>query len=300
MNQHTLADSIVLHGLGVHTGYASNVTLKPLGVNSGVIVKRVDIGCSFPVVADNIVSNNRNTTVGIEACTVQTIEHFMYAFRVLGVTNVLIEVDCEEVPIFDGSAREIVDAINKIGVIDQGLPVKEIVVDKTYVVEENDSRITIEPSDQFELHLTIDFPAKEIGVAEYHYIEGDDFTPISNARTFVLLSELQYLVDSGMSQIDDYNSALIVRNMQPTEVQIQQLMKQFKATREEILYKLDELERVSDGNENYIPYTLVKHKVLDFIGDVNLTNADVKGKFTVYKPGHLVNGKAAKLLLSID
>ena len=298
IKQHTLKKSISFTGLGVHTGNSVNVTLKPLPENSGFVINRVDEDFKFNVYSNKIVSNNRNTTLGKKGVNVQTIEHFMFAFYKYGISNVEIQIDAEEFPVFDGSSSLIVEKIAEVGVVEQSEYINEIIVDKKIEIIEGDSSAIIEPSDKFELDLTIDFPAKEIGIANYKYTDGDDLTEITKARTFVLLSEINYLLQNGMSQIKDINCALIVKNIELTQKLTELMMDRFECSKEDVELKLEELDRLANGNERYIPETLIKHKVLDFLGDLYLTCSTIRGKITISKPGHLINGKIAQTLFN--
>jgi len=297
--QHTIKDIVEFSGLGVHTGLNVNVVLKPLSVNSGIIVNRVDKKSSFIVDASTIVANTRNTTLGNGDVVVQTIEHFMFAFYQFGITNIEIEIDNEEFPIFDGSARKIIDELASVGVVEQNGYINEIIVDKIYELSNKDSEVKIEPSNKFELDLIIDFSAKEIGICSYKYSETDSLDEIGKARTFVLLSELKFLLDRGLSKTEDINCAYIVKDIEPSIELVESLIDKFHISKEEIYIKLNELETLSSGNKNYIPEELVKHKVLDFLGDMFLTNSSIKGKITIRKPGHLINGQVSQLLKNI-
>ncbi len=298
-NQQTIAGEVTLVGFGLHTGKNTAVILRPLPENSGIVVNRTDEAIKFKVTPDAVVSNSRNTTVGNGVVQVHTIEHFMFAFYYFGITNIQIDVNCEELPIFDGSAKEIINAIKKVGLVEQDAYCPQIVVTEKQEIVTETSCVTIEPSDSLEVELTIDFPVEQIGVYTLKYKAKNLLNTIANARTFALLSELNYLLERGLSQIRDINCAYIVKNVLPTEQMIELMMDRFETGRAEVLKKLEELDIKSNNEKDYIPRELASHKMLDFLGDLYLLVGDVKGKFTINKPGHLINGKVAKVLYKV-
>ncbi len=196
LNQKTIKKQINFHGVGLHSGKMVNVSIKPSEPNTGIIFKRVDLEKDNLVVPifSNVTNTSLNTTISNEmGIRVSTIEHLMGALFGLGIDNALVELDNEEVPILDGSAKEFIEKIVSVGLKVSDAPIKIIKINKE-VKFENDGRfISISPS---KLSLDIDFELKyqnsiignqrnKINVYE------DDLNDVFNSRTFCLFEDIE-------------------------------------------------------------------------------------------------------------
>ena len=191
LTQKTINSPIKFSGIGLHSGKISNISLKPSEPNSGIIFKRTDLKLNnlvFPNFS-NVNNTVLNTTISNEyGVKVSTIEHLMGALFGLGVDNVLIEIDNQEVPILDGSAKTFIEKILMTGLKKSEAPIKIIKINKKIIYRENEKFISIEPS---KLSLDIDFELKYqnsiIGNQKNKInIYEDDLTDIFNSRTFCL------------------------------------------------------------------------------------------------------------------
>ena len=160
LNQKTIKSPVNFRGIGLHSGKISNICLKPSSPNSGIIFKRTDLKTNniiFPNFS-NVINTTLNTTVSNEyGVKVSTIEHLMGALFGLGVDNALIEIDNEEVPILDGSAKQFIEKISISGLKKSEAPIKIIKINKKIIFEEGEKFISIEPS---KLSLDINFKLK--------------------------------------------------------------------------------------------------------------------------------------------
>ena len=189
LTQKTVKKNVIFNGVALHSGVNVNVTIKPADPNFGIVFKRIDLKSNnfvYPNFA-NVSNTSLNTTVENEfGAKVSTIEHLMGALFGLGIDNALIEIDNEEVPILDGSAKQFIDKILSVGLESSDKPIKIIKINKKIEFRNKDKFISIEPS---KLSLDIDFQLKyqnkiigdqrnKINVYE------DDLTEIFNSRTF--------------------------------------------------------------------------------------------------------------------
>ena len=196
LNQKTIKNPVNFRGIGLHSGKISNICLKPSNPNSGIIFKRIDLNANniiFPNFA-NVNNTTLNTTVSNEyGVKVSTIEHLMGALFGLGVDNALIEIDSEEVPILDGSAKEFIKKISTSGLKKSEAPIKIIKINRKIVFEEGKKFISIEPS---KLSLDIDFELKYqnsiIGNQRNKInIYEDDLSNVFESRTFCLFEDIE-------------------------------------------------------------------------------------------------------------
>ena len=196
LNQKTVKNIINFSGVGLHSGETVNVSINPSEPDSGIIFKRTDLknnNLVFPSFS-NVSNTSLNTTISNDfGVTVSTIEHLMGALFGLGVDNALIEIDNEEVPILDGSAKKFIEKIMSAGLKISNSPIKIIKINKKIEFKDGERLISIEPS---KLSLDIDFELKyanqvignqrnKISVYE------DDLNDVFNSRTFCLLEDVE-------------------------------------------------------------------------------------------------------------
>ena len=195
LKQKTISKNIKITGVGLHSGKKVNLELKPADVNTGIIFKRIDIknnNIIYPSVS-NVSKAMLCTTISNEhGVSVSTIEHLMGALFGLGIDNVLVEIDNEEVPILDGSAKNFVEHINKSGLSVSNNPIKVIRINKKIELKDGEKFISIEPS---KINLEIDFEIKFnnpiIGKQKNNLkVYEDDLTDIFSSRTFCLYEDI--------------------------------------------------------------------------------------------------------------
>ena len=205
-----------LNGVGLHSGNKVNLNIKPSEPNTGIHFKRVDLSFNnivFPNFS-NVSNTDLNTTISNEfGVKVSTIEHLMGALFGLGIDNALIEIDNDEVPILDGSAKEFIDEIIKSGLQTSNAPIKIIKINKKINFEDGERFISIEPS---KLSLDIDFQIKysnklignqrnKINVYE------DDLNDIFNSRTFCLYEDIEKIKSLGLAKGGSLDNAVVVK-----------------------------------------------------------------------------------------
>ena len=262
LNQKTINDIIALKGVGLHNGLEVKLTIKPAEPNTGIVFKRIDIKDNNIIIPNvfNVTSAAFCTTISNEAgVNVSTIEHLMGALYGMGIDNALIEIDNQEVPILDGSARIFVDEINKVGFKISDSPIKIIKIQKKITFLDKEKQITIEPS---KLSLDIDFELKyknpTIGnQRNLIKVYESDLTEVYNSRTFCLFEDIEKLKEIGLAKGGSLENAIVVKD-------------------DKVLNK--------NGLRNVKEF--VNHKILDCMGDLYLSGYKIIGKIVCSQGGH--------------
>ena len=262
LNQKTINKDIIFEGVGLHSGLPVKMNLKPGEPNSGIIFKRIDLKENNIIIPNifNVSSAVFCTTISNEAgVSVSTIEHIMGALYGLGIDNALIEIDNQEVPILDGSAKLFIEAIIKAGFKDSEEPIKIIKIEKKIEFNDGKKTISIEPS---KISLDIDFELKyenkTIGTQKNSIkVFESDLTDIYNSRTFCLFEDVKKLKEMGLAKGGNLSNAIVIKD-------------------NEILNK--------NGLRNDKEF--VNHKILDCMGDLYLTGYKIIGKIICSQGGH--------------
>ena len=270
LTQKTLKKNVKLNGVGLHSGNKVNLNIKPSEPNTGIYFKRVDLSSNnivFPNFS-NVSNTDLNTTISNEfGVKVSTIEHLMGALFGLGIDNALIEIDNDEVPILDGSAKDFIDEIIKSGLQTSNAPIKIIKINKKINFEDGERYISIEPS---KLSLDIDFQIKysnelignqrnKINVYE------DDLNDIFNSRTYCLYEDIEKIKSLGLAKGGSLDNAIVVKG-------------------KKILNET--------GLRNSKEF--VNHKILDCIGDLYTSGYRVIGSVICSQGGHFLTNKLLK------
>ena len=267
LNQKTLNSNVEFEGVGLHSGKTVKLIIKPAAPNTGIIFKRVDIknnNLLYPNF-NNVTNTSLNTTISNEhGLKVSTIEHLMGALFGLGIDNATIEIDNEEVPILDGSAKSFVEKILKIGIKSSEVPIKIIKIKKKIEFIDGDRFITIEPS---KLSLNIEFelkydnsvignPKNKIKVYE------DDLTEIYNSRTFCLYDDIEKIRANGLAKGGSLDNAIVVKDN-----------------------KILNDGGLRNSNE------FVNHKILDCIGDLYTSGYRMLAHIKCSQGGHYLTNQ---------
>jgi UDP-3-O-[3-hydroxymyristoyl] N-acetylglucosamine deacetylase/3-hydroxyacyl-[acyl-carrier-protein] dehydratase len=274
-NQHTLKKTYSFEGKGLHTGTFSHMKVMPAAAGTGIRFRRTDLPGSpeIEALAENVTTTTRSTTIACGEATAVTIEHIMSVLTGLGVDNAVIELDNQEVPILDGSARLYLEAFLADGLEDQGVERKYITLPYTLEVkdEKTGSWVRMEPADAPSAQSTVDFNSPVLGVQTARWDEDVDYArEIGPCRTFCFYREIEPMLEKGLIKGGDLSNALVVTDtgyMGDPE-----------------LHHTDECGR---------------HKMLDLLGDMRLAGGYVNARITAFKPGHTINTKAAKALRAL-
>lgn len=299
VKQTTIAGEITLKGVGLHTGQEVTMTFKPAPVNNGFTFIRVDLE-GHPMIeadANYVVNTQRGTNLEKRGVFIQTSEHVLAAFVGCDVDNVIIELNASEPPIMDGSSKYFVEAIEKVGVVEQDAERKVYVVKEviSYTDEATGSEITVIPHDSYCVTAMVDFGTKVLGTQNASMKSIREFKKeISDSRTFSFLHELETLLDNGLIKGGDLNNAIVYVDKEISETTMNNLKKAFG--KDKISVKPN---GILDNLELHHPNEAARHKLLDVVGDLALVGCRIQGKVIANKPGHYVNTQFAKKLSKI-
>lgn len=298
MKQVTLKNTFTLSGKGLHTGAQLEATFCPAPDNHGYKLQRTDIEGepTIDALAENVVSTNRGTVVGRGDVTVSTIEHAMAALYALGVDNCLIKINGPEMPILDGSSLPFVEAINKVGLVEQTAD-KDFyyVKHKVEVIDmATGSKLMLLPDDQFSVDVKIDFDSPVLS-NQYATLDNvaDFAAEIAPARTFVFVREVEPLLTAGLIKGGDLDNAIVIHDSPMSQADLDRI-----ATMMNVPSRNVEEYGYINTKPLFSPNEPARHKLMDLIGDIALIGRPLKGRVIATRPGHTVNAQLAKALRS--
>ena len=297
MKQQTLAGSISFSGKGLHTGVIVNMTVNPAADNHGIVFRRIDLEGTptVPALCEYVTDTSRGTTIEKGTAKVSTVENIIAALGTMGVDNALIEIDGPETPIVDGSAREYVEKIQQVGLVEQKAARKyyEVTEKQVYTIPDKGVAIIIYPDDEFTVSVHIDFNSKVVGnqyaTLDMYNKYSEDIAP---CRTFCFLHELEPLLKMNLIKGGDLDNAIVVVENPVSDEQMEHLKK---------IFNKDDI-RVTGGYLNNLQLRasneLARHKLLDLLGDFALLGMRIKGRVWASRPGHYANTEFMKQLIS--
>mgnify|MGYP006078593339 FL=1 len=276
LNQKTINKNITFMGVGLHSGLDVTMTIKPAEPNSGIIFKRIDLKENNIVIPNifNVSSAVFCTTISNENGTsVSTIEHLMGALYGLGIDNALIEINNQEVPILDGSAKLFVEAISRNGIKNSNAPIKIVKIERKIEFNDGNKTISIEPS---KISLDIDFELKyenEMIGTQRNLVKvfESDLTDIYNSRTFCLFEDVEKLKEMGLAKGGNLDNAIVVKN-----------------------------DKLLNENGLRNDKEFVNHKILDCMGDLYLAGYKIIGKIICSQGGHKLTNQLLRKVFQND
>lgn len=275
IRQQTLSSVIRATGIGIHSGRKATVTLRPAAVNTGIIFRRVDLDpiVEIPARADNVGDTRFCTTLTKGDVRISTVEHLMSALAGLGVDNAYVDVSAAEIPIMDGSAGPFVFLLQSAGLQTQKALKKYIRIKKTIRSEFDGKRAELAPYNGLKVDFEIDFDhplfTADNRKASINFSTSSYLKQISRSRTFGFMRDLEMLRKNNLILGGSMDNAVV--------------MDDFRVLNEDGLRAPDEM---------------VRHKILDVIGDMYLLGHPVLGHFSGYKSGHDLNNRLLRQLLS--
>ncbi len=267
LNQKTIKHTISFEGIALHSGRMVSMQIKPSQPNTGIVFKRTDLKNNNTVIPGifNVSSAVFCTTISNDhGAKISTIEHLMGAFYGTGIDNALVEVNGDELPILDGSAKCYVDAISKSGIETSNLPIKVIKIEKEINFKDGNKFISIEPSKlsldiDFEIKYNNPFIGKQRNLVKVYE---DDLSNIFNSRTFCLYEDIDKLKKIDLAKGGSLENAIVVQ-------------------KEKILNE--------GGLRNKLEF--VNHKILDCMGDLYLSGYKIIGSIACSQGGHSLTNK---------
>ena len=274
LNQKTVNSNVTFEGIGLHTGINSKITIKPSSPNSGIIFRRIDLK------KNNIVYPNIFNVSNAVLCTtisnehnvkISTIEHLMAALYGLGIDNAEIDINAQEVPILDGSAKIFVDKILEAGIKNSDVPIKIIKIEKKVEVKDKNKSILIKPSKiSLEIDFEINFKNKFINnQRNLVNVYQDDLSKVYESRTFCLYEDVENLKKAGFAKGGSLDNAIVVSD-------------------KNILNE--------SGLRNKLEF--VNHKILDCMGDLYLSGYKIIAKISCSQGGHHLTNQLLRKVFS--
>ena len=274
LNQKTIKNSLKFTGVGLHSGKKVIMKLYPAPPNTGITFKRSDLknhNLIYPSVF-NVSSALYCTKITNEnGISVSTVEHLMAALCGLGIDNLLIDLNSEELPIMDGSAKNFVDSIQNVGFEISDQPIRIINIDKKTVYSDGEKFISFEPN-KISLEIDFEIKYKQNSILNQRNIKNiymDDLNDMYESRTFCLFEDVEKLKKMGLARGGSLDNAIVLKG-------------------NEILNP----EKLRNENE------FVNHKILDCLGDIYLAGYKMVGKITSSQGGHNVTNLGLRELLS--
>ena len=268
LKQRTLSNSIRASGVGLHSGEKVNMTLRPAAKDTGIIFRRLDIEPiqQIPAIAKSVIDTMLGTTIAKKNASVMTVEHILAAFAGLGIDNALIDLDGPEVPIMDGSSASFIFLIESAGIEEQNASKKFLRIKKKIRVEDGEKFAEFKPYNGYRISFEIDFDHPMIK-SKLTKLSVDFSTltflkEISRARTFGFLKEIETLRSKNLALGGSLDNAIVFDD--------------YRILNQDGLRYQDEL---------------VRHKILDVVGDLYLMGHILVGEFNGYKSGHELNNK---------
>lgn len=271
--QHTIGREVTCKGIGLHSGVQVSVRLRPAPPNFGVRFRRMDL-LRHPTVtasANHVVDTNLATSIGANGATVSTIEHLMAAIYAKSIDNLLVELDGPEVPILDGSAAPFFDLLKEAGIKEQNAPRHCLLITRPILVQDGKAYIRAMPGDRFRVRYTIDFPHPLVGKQQFFWSFGETSfgLEIAKARTFGFAKDVEKLKSRGLALGGSLSNAIVFDD-----------------------YSLLNHDGFRYGDE------CVRHKILDFVGDLALAGMPLVGHFEVYRAGHALHHSLLRQLFA--
>ena len=299
VKQKTIAKEVTVEGVGLHTGQQVKMVFKPAPVNSGFTFTRVDLEGSpeIEALASFVVSTERGTNLEHKGVQLHTTEHVLAALVGCDLDNVNIELNASEPPIMDGSSKYFVEAVEKVGVVEQDAERDEYIVKEviSYTDERTGSEIILMPADEYQVTTMVDFGTKVLGTQNASIKSLSEFkSEISQARTFSFLHEIETLLSHGLIKGGDLNNAIVYVDKEISPETVEKLKVAFN--KDSVSVKPN---GILDNLTLHYPNEAARHKLLDVIGDLALIGKRIRGKVIANKPGHFVNTQFAKKMQRI-
>ena len=271
--QRTLAKTVTISGIGLHSGARINMTLRPAETGNGIIFHRIDgqQTVSIPAIAENVVDTRMATVLGRGDVRVSTVEHLLATLSAYGIDNLHVDIDGPEVPILDGSSVPFASLLETAGTRKLSSKRKFLAIRHPLTVTDGDKRINIIPSRFYRMTYDIAFEHPCIPVQQRSIkITADSFRrELAPARTFGFLRDVERLKAAGLARGGSLENAIVIDD-----------------------------ERILNPEGLRFPDEFVRHKILDAIGDLSLLGYPILGHVRAYKAGHDINHQLVKKILA--
>lgn len=266
--QQTIRTRVSLDGIGLHSGSPVRITLSPAAPDTGILFRAAD-GTFIPASADHVVDTRSATTVGAFGIKVRTIEHLMAAVSALRIDNLLVDVDAEEIPAVDGSAKPFVELLHSAGRVSQPASRQRLLIPEPIRVGDENRWLEVFPADNFRISYTLDHRHPVIGlqVASFEINETSFVEEVAAARTYGFLRDVPMMRQNGLARGGSLDNAVVVG------------------------------KRIVLNDSLRFDNEFVRHKILDLVGDLRLLGRSVMGHVVGRNAGHTLNHQLVLAIL---
>ncbi len=296
VQQRTIKQPVSMSGVGLHTGSISTMTFKPAPENYGIRFRRIDLDGSpeVPADVDHVVDISRGTTIELGEARVHTVEHVMAALAGLQIDNVLIELDANEPPVGDGSAKPYVDCLVSAGFEIQNAPKDYLIIDQTVTYHNEEKKVDIValPTDDFRITVMVDYNNPALGSQHtgLFSLEKEFVTDFAPCRTFCFLHEVEVLHSQGLIRGGNLDNAVVIVDRELSESEIKRICDKLGISDAVILGS----NGVVNNRALHFPNEPARHKLLDVLGDLALIGVPLKAQILAARPGHASNIEFAR------
>lgn len=271
--QRTLKKEVSFSGVGIHTGKEVTIRFCPAPVHSGIVFQRVDLPGKpiIPAAIEYVQDTSRSTMIGVGSCSVQTIEHVMAALSAYQIDNLCIQVSEGEPPIGDGSSEAFVRLIEEAGIEEQEAQRKVVALQSPIYFTHGETHLVALPSDQFKISYTLHYPKTPVIRCQYYSIEINQQNfkkEIAPCRTFALYEEITALMERGLIRGGSLENAVVIKD--------------------DVVFSKEGLR---------FPDEMVRHKILDLVGDLALVGFPFLAHIIAVRSGHTTNVALGKELV---
>jgi UDP-3-O-[3-hydroxymyristoyl] N-acetylglucosamine deacetylase len=273
-SQKTLKKPVEYAGIGLHTGAQVIMRFLPAKAGTGICFKRIDLPGQpvIPATVEYVCENTRNTTLGIADVRIHTVEHVLAAIRAYNIDNLTIEIDGIEPPVGNGSSDIFVEMIEESGILEQEGVVPIVKLAEPVYWSEGEIHIVAIPSDHYCISYTLNYPETKLIKSQYFSfaLTSDKFKlEIAPCRTFSLYEEVSVLLDRGLIKGASLDNAVVVKD-----------------------------DTILSKGGLHFPDEMVRHKILDMIGDLSLIGFDIQAHIIAIRSGHASNVAFARKLFN--
>ena len=259
--QKTLVSPVKFTGIALHSGQKSEITINPAKENEGIVFKRIDLK------ENNIIEANFKNVSSAKLCTtlenkhgakVSTVEHLLAALYITGIDNAFVEINCEEVPIMDGSSKDFLTVLKETNLINQAKKRKYLKISDKIELVDGEKKISIEPHNSLEVDFQLKYENKIIGKQKNIIdFQNDDLKDVSSSRTFCLFEDIEKIKKNGLAKGGSLENAVVV-----------------------------DKDKILNNGGLRNDKEFVNHKILDLSGDFILSGHRILGKVICYQGGH--------------
>jgi len=297
--QRTILKPVSLSGIGLHTGNMSTMTFKPAPENYCIKFIRIDLENSpeIPADIDHVIDISRGTTLGLNDVEVHTVEHVLASIMGCEIDNLIVELNANEPPVMDGSAKDYVETLLNAGIEEQEAKRDYLVIEDTvhYHDDKNNIDIVALPlKNSFRISLMIDFNNPALGVQHTGLFSmSEEFAAeFAPARTFCFLKEVETLKDAGLIKGGKIENSIVIVDEDFDKKRFEKIKEKFNMDNSVLLGT----SGILNDKQLRFKNEPARHKLLDLIGDMALIGAPVKGQILAARPGHKANVEFTKML----